>query len=161
MTAAGVAVAVFAGAIAVLATLPAGLDAAGLAAVGLALLAFGVASRSRATITWGGVLAYLGVLVGGVGGLDPGLFLVGTVGTVVAWDAGTHVAELELQLDPAAGTDRATLVHVSATALVASVVAGLAYLAFLAGNGRFPPLAGLLLVVGAVLVALVLEPRGT
>lgn len=159
MTGIGFAVALAVGFVAVAAMLPGGVDAAVVGLVGLLVLGFGTLSNKRGTVTWGGMILFLGVLVAGYNGLDAGLLLVATIGTVAAWDAGTYVVELVAQLDEDAETGRATVVHVSATLVATTVIAGLAYLPYLLTSGDFPVLPAVLLVLGAIMVAIAIEPR--
>lgn len=152
------AAALAAGAMALVAAVPGGASALAPGAVGLALLAFGVRRASTRAVTAGTLLLFSGVIVAGVGGLPPGLALLGTLFAIVAWDAATFRIELDDQLGESAETGRAEAVHVGATLAAGGAIASLAYLAAVLSTGRLSPLAAIAIVAGAWLLAMGLEP---
>lgn len=152
----GTALALLAAVVVVAALTPAG---AGLpiAAGGLVVLAVALYRASPALLGGGATLQFVGVLVGGLAGAPPEPVLVAAAGTVVAWDVGEHALVLGDQLGRTARTDRAELVHAAASASVAAVGAGLAYLAFVGVDRGQPTLALVLLLLGGVILAAALR----
>lgn len=149
------------GGVAVLSVGIAGLFWAAIAAVGL--LATGVAvATARQRLASAGAVTLLGTVAGaGLVGLDPGFVLLGTLGTVLAWDAATHGIGLTADLTADGRAARAELVHVGATLVVLAAVAGVTYAVTRLGGDLVTTSAALLfLLVGALLLAVGLEPRG-
>ena len=107
----------------------------------------------------GGLVLLVAVVLAAVGPTAEGLVLLATVAAVVAWDAATTAASLEAQLSPTATTVRAEAVHTGATLLVGTLLAGAVYLVSLIPVGTVPAAVAVLVVAGAVVLLVVLEPR--
>lgn len=152
----GTALALLAGVVAAGALTPAGAGFP-IAAAGLAVLGVALTRGSPALLGVGATVQFVGVLVGGLAGAPPEPVLVAAAGTVVAWDVGENALTLGDQLGRAARTDRAEVVHAAASAAVAAVGSGLAYLAFVGVDRGQPTLALVLLLLGAVLLAAALR----
>jgi hypothetical protein len=127
-----------------LAFVPAGL------AVGLLLL--GVSSGRRRVVTLGVALLFGSLILAGVDRVAPPTLLLAGVGLVLAHDGGQYAVTLGHQLGGDADTTRAELVHVGATATVASATAGLGALAFRVGTDGQPSTALVTLLFAAVLL---------
>lgn len=125
---------------------------------GVAVLGLGLARGSGRTVSAGALFVLLGVVGASLAGLDPGFVLLGTVGAVLAWDAGTYGLDLTDQLTPEGTGSRAEAVHVGATLAVASATAGLVYAVTVVGDPAPASMAALVIVVGALLLAVGLEP---
>lgn len=130
--------------------------------VGLAVLGAGVLTERGALVSAGGAALLATVSGAGLAGLGPGFVLVGTLGTVVAWDAGTQGVSLADHLTADGRGTRAELVHVGATLVVVSALAGLVYAVTVLGDALVATSAvALILLAGVVLLAVGLEPRGS
>jgi hypothetical protein len=130
-------------------------------ALGLPLLVASVRKTGPLQAHLGGLVMVAGLLLAGAGPVDDGLLLVATVGVVVAWDAATTATTLDRQVSPAAETTRAEVVHSGATFGVGTVVAALAYgLSRITADVTTTTVA-ILVVVGAVALLVVLDPRGS
>lgn len=149
------------GAVAILAVGIVGAVWAGAGLVGLALLGAGLLRESERLCSVGGVALLATVAAAGFAGLGPGFVLLGTLGAVVAWDAGTHGIGLADHLTAEGRGTRAELVHVGATLVVVSGIAGLVFAVTVFGDAIVTTSAvAVVLLVGVVLLAVGLEPRG-
>lgn len=126
----------------------------------VALLAVGLVSGSRRSITFGCVALLLGVLAASVAGLPAMPTLASVTATVVAWDAGHQAVGVGEQLGREAETMRAELPHVGATAAVGAAISLGSYAAFLAAPGGLPVSAVALALLGAVSLLAALRIRG-
>lgn len=121
------------------------------AGLGAFVLVIGVArGRSRA-VTLGVTMLFVGLLLAGAEGARPPALLLGAVGTGVAYDAGQYAIRLGEQLRAGAPTARAELVHVGATATVATATAGVGAVVFRVGAGGQPSTALVALLLATVL----------
>lgn len=126
---------------------------AGLAVVGTAAMVVGATRERQGAVDLGGLVVVLGILVAGTRGVPADLLVLATVGAVLAWDSAGHALGLSVQLGPDATTRRGEAVHVGVTLVAAAGVAALAMLTFVVGDGRVPLVAGVVVAIGAVLVA--------
>jgi hypothetical protein len=147
-----------------LALLSAASTAAALPALGLALLgALGVTAgtaRGSGLGVGAGLTGLLGaVLLAGLAGAGAEPLLVGTAAAVLAWDAGVQAVDLGATVGRAADSSRALVVHTAVSTLAVAVVAVVGYAAFRLADGGAPRPASavVLLVLGAVLIALFLR----
>lgn len=124
--------------------LPAGL------AVGVVVV--GLAGGRRTIVTIGVGLLFGALLLAGFVRVQPPVLLLAAVGVVLAHDAGQYAITIGTQLGAEADTTRAELVHVGATATVASATAGVGALTFRIGTGGQPSTALVLLLFAAVLL---------
>jgi len=127
-----------------LAFVPAGL------AVGLLLL--GVSSGRRRVVTLGVVVLFGALILAGIDRVQPPVLLLAGVGLVLAHDGGQYAVTLGHQLGGDADTARAEVVHVGATATVASATAGLGALTFRVGTDGQPSTALVTLLFATVLL---------
>lgn len=160
MSRVGTAIGLGAGGLATATVLPAGLLPALLVAIGLLVLVLGGRAARIRRVTAGGVLMIAGVILAGLLGLADVLVLVATIATVIAWDATENAVTLQHQLGRAAATRRAELAHAGATAAAGGAIGALALVTAILARGRLPALAGIVLVVGAILLGLGLAPFG-
>lgn len=138
---------------------PAGFIAVAPAFAALALVPLAIRWHSRTTALLAATALLGGVVTAGTLDLQPGLLVVATLGTVLAWDATSQAIDLREQLDDA-DIRRALLAHVGATLAATALVGSTAYLVFLL-VAAIPPVAVVLFLGGAVLLVLGLEPRET
>lgn len=154
----GLVVPVLCGVVAGVALAPAG-GVAILALFAIAPLVAGVRRTGPLQAHLGGGVLVVAVLVAGYGSAPRGLVLVATVASVVAWDAATTAITLDRQVTPMAETARAEIVHSGATLAVGAVLAGGVYLVTLLPRGTTPVTAAVLVIVGAIALLAVLDPR--
>lgn len=147
-------VAMGAGVVAALTSAPFALLALPFGVGGLAMLAAGLyvaESRTWVSVGAGGIFSG-GLLAGAFGGVTAELLLISVIGVMVAWDVGQNAISIGEQLTAATHTRRLELVHAGATAVVATLAAGLAYGVYVAGTGGQPAPALALLLIGAVVL---------
>jgi hypothetical protein len=149
------ALALIIGTIAVGASLAGG-SAALVALAGLGTAMFGLRRGESRLITLGAAVLFGGVLLAGVFGAPPEPTLLAAAATVVSWDAAQHAVDLGQQIGRQASTERAELVHIAGSALVAITAASVAFLVFqtLASQST---LALVLLALGGLLLAALLR----
>lgn len=126
--------------------------ALGPAGFGVTAIAIGVFDGRRWVVSFGVFLLFAGLLLAGIEGARPPPLLLAAVGTAVAYDAGHYAVTLGEQLRAGAPTTRAELVHVGATTIVASAVAGAGTLTFRVGTGGQPSTALVALLLATVLL---------
>ena len=153
----GIGVVVVAGLVVAISLLPVGLGAVSLALVSILFLGYGIRHWDSPAGRVGSVLLFTSLLGAGLEGLPPENLLVATIGAVAAWDVAGYVGDLRRQLDPDAVRTRHVLVHSGATLSVSAFVAAVAYSGYLFG-ATGSPIAGVLVVAGAVLVVFGLRP---
>jgi hypothetical protein len=78
------------------------------------------------------------ILTGAYGAVSTELILIGSVSTVLAWDAGRQALSIGQQLGRDTESRRAQLVHVAASAVVLGTVAVFAYAISLVAEGAGP-----------------------
>jgi hypothetical protein len=122
------------------------------AAIGLAVLGVGLVRASRAVVTAGAGLLFVGVLLSGASGAGAEPLLIGTIGAIVAWDVGENGIGIGQQLGRAADTRRAELVHAASSLVVGAVTAGLGYGVYRGAASGQPLTALVFLLVGAVVL---------
>jgi hypothetical protein len=120
--------------------------------LGLILLTSGTVRGTGSLVTVGACGLGIAILVAGLGGTDPVLLLVGTAGTVLAWDAGIQAIDLGTMLGREANTSRALVVHVAASTIIAAMIAGIGYAVFHIVSGGQPVTALVLLLFGALIL---------
>lgn len=143
-----------------LAVAPVGPEYVALALAGLLALALGTYRDRGRDVTVGALVLFAAVLLAAIDGLAAVLVVLATLGAILAWDATEHARSLRRQLGPHAGVDRAALVHVAGTVLAGGTVAALALGTLVVARGRLPAVAGVFLVLGAILLAAALIPVG-
>jgi len=147
-------VAMTAGVLAALTTVPYGGFAVPFGIAGLAFLATGLfGSGSRRWVSLGVANLFMGVIVaGGFGAATPPTVLAATVATLIAWDVGQHAITVGEQFGRTAPTRRGEVVHAASTTIVGVLSAGIAYGVYVFGTSGQPTLAVVLLFLGAVLL---------
>lgn len=124
---------------------------------GALVLVLGTARGSGLAVGLG-LAGLLGaVVLAGLFGAGPEALLVGSAAAVLAWDAGAQAVDLGNAMGRAADTSRALVVHTAVSTLVAAVVAVAGYAVFRLAGGTRPVSAVVLLVLGALLIALFLR----
>lgn len=142
--------------VAVVFTTPGGPTALGLAALGVPVLAVGAFRGRRLFVSFGGLLLAGGAILGGVVGTPVASVLAGMAAAFVAWDVGEHGTGLGEQVGNAARSRHAVVAHAAGSTLVAAVTTlGGVGLYSASPSGR-PFSALLLLVLGAVILAVAL-----
>lgn len=132
-----------------------GVTALAVAALGLPLLAAG-AFRGRGDLAaTGGLLVVAGALASGVSGAPTVTVVAATAAAFVAWDVAEYGVDLGEQVGVHARSRNAILVHAAASTIVAAVTTVLAVALFTVGPSGRPFSALLLLLVGAVVIAVV------
>lgn len=135
---------------------PGGTVAFGLAALGIPVLAVGGFRGRRALVSAGGLLVVVGAVLGGAFGAPVSTVVAATAAAFVAWDVAEHGVGLGEQVGARARTRHAVITHAAGSALVACATTVVAVLAFTAGPTGRPVSALLLLLVGAVIIAVTL-----
>jgi hypothetical protein len=125
---------------------------------GLVVLAAGTFRGRRAVVTFGAVGMLAGPVYAGLRGGPPGLLLLATAGTVVAWTTGQHVVGLADQLGRDAPVTRSVLVHLGGATAATLTAGGLALAVYVFAAGAVPLPAVAFLLVGAGVLILALEP---
>lgn len=134
------------------ATVAPGSWVAAVAAAGGALaLAAGSLRGGRAVVRAGSVGLAAAVILAGLEGAAPLATGLGALATVVAWDAATHALTVAAQVGTAA-EEGVVLAHVRDATLVGGAGVGVATVAFLAGTGASPLVAGAAAVAAIALV---------
>jgi hypothetical protein len=159
MTRFGEGVALVAGLLTAGVILAAGTTPALAAVAGTVALLVGVRRAWDTGTNLGGFLLLGAVVYAGALGLAPQALVVATIGAVLAWDGAVTAAGLEEQLDAAATSRRAELVHTGSTLVAAAGVGAVVVLTFTVGRGLVTPAAAIPVAAGAVLVAAGLSPR--
>jgi hypothetical protein len=121
------------------------------AGFGAFVTVLGTVSGRRRAVTLGVAMLFVGLLLAGAEGARPPVLLLGAVGTAVAYDAGRYAIRLGDQLRGGAPTARAELVHVGATATVATATAGVGAVVFRVATGGQPSTALVALLLATVL----------
>jgi hypothetical protein len=129
-----------------------------LALAGLLVAGTGTLRGSRRGVTVGSGLLFVGLLAGGVGGMDPALQLLAAAGAIVTWTTAQHVVGLGAQLGRDAPVRRSVLVHLAGASVATLVPGGIALALFRSTAGATSVEALLLLLGGSVVLLYVLEP---
>jgi len=138
--------------------LGAGAETALLALAGTVALLVAANRNVHRDASVGGGLLLGSVVVAGWQGLPAQALVLGTVGTVVAWDSAVTAVGLSRQVEDGA-TRRAEVVHTGIVLVVTAGVGGVVTAAYVVGRGVAPATAVLPVVAGALLVAAGLGPR--
>ncbi|WP_049927009.1 DUF7519 family protein [Halopiger goleimassiliensis] len=125
-----------------------------LAATGGVILAGGLVRGHRSAVDLGGFVAFGGVVVAGLesGYVEP--TLVGTVGTVVAWDVGHGAIDLGEQLGQESPTLRLEAVLACSSLLVGLLAATIGYALYVFGPATGPVGALVLFLAAAALLTI-------
>lgn len=108
---------------------------------------------TRNWVSLGTMSILFGILiVGSTGVATPPMLLASMVGLLVAWDTGEHAITIGEQFGRTAPTRRGEFVHVGGSLIVGVLTAGFVYLVYTLGTGGQPALAGISLLLGAVLL---------
>jgi hypothetical protein len=150
-----------AGTVTVAALLPAGPPVVLLAILGIALTGVGVYRHRRRHVSRGVLPTFPAILLAGTLGLPIGFVLVATVGGILVWDAGTLAVDLRQQLSATANTSRAAAVNLGSTAVATAGIATVVYAGTFVGRGHLRAVGVVVLVAGACLLAVGLQPRVT
>ncbi|WP_154019107.1 DUF7519 family protein [Halococcus agarilyticus] len=127
--------------------------------VGAVAVGVGVCRGSRTAITLGGAGLFVGIVVAGALGTRPSVALITTVAAVLAWDAGQNAVTVGVRLGRVADTHRIEVVHVAATGVVTSLVAGCGYVVAGSAAGSRSPVALVALLVAAIVLTVALRGR--
>lgn len=130
-----------------------------LAVIGASFLALGLARGTHSAIDVACLLLFAGVLASGYEGGSVELALLGTVGTVVAWDLGQSAIDLGEQLGREAQTTRLEAVHVASSAIVGLVAITIGYTLYVFAADGQPVAAVALLLAAASLITIGLGVR--
>lgn len=149
-------IAVLAGVTGVILAAPGGFTPMGLAALGLPPLVLGAFQGRRRYVSVGSLLLASGAIVGGVGGAPEPTVVAAMAATFVAWDVAEHGVGLGEQVGRVARSRNAVLAHAAGSTAIASSTTIAAILLFTVGPSGRPLRALLLLLVGAVLIAVAL-----
>jgi len=133
-----------------------GTVAGGLAALGLPLLVLGAFGGRREAVSVGGLLVVGGAILGGVFGAPVPTVVAASAAAFVAWDVAEHGVGLGEQVGSDAHTRNAVVVHAAGSVLVAAVTTFVAVLVFTVGPSGRPLTALVLLLLGAVVIAVAL-----
>lgn len=125
--------------------------------LGLVAFFLGVFTARQAGVTAGAALVFLGVLLAGAEGAPGLVVLVGTVGTILAWDSASTALSLCRQLGRDAPTARLEGVRVATTGLVGAIAAGGVYGIYAVVAGEGTPTALVLSLFGVVLLVFLLR----
>lgn len=128
--------------------------AAALAAVGVALLAYGAFDGHRGVVTAGASTVFVANLFGAFAAVSAPVLptLVAGALAVAAWDLGEHGIGLGEHVGADARTRNAELVHAALTLAVAAVAVAAGYAVYLAGADGRPLAAVVLLAAGALVL---------
>lgn len=132
-------------------------SAAPIGLVGVLLVGTGVVRGSRASVTLGALLAFGGVILGGLAGAPPESILVGIAAAVLAWDLGEQAINVGEQLGRAAPTRRSELAHAANSTLVAVAAIAVGYGLFLVAAGGQPVSALVVLLAAGLTLAAALR----
>ncbi|WP_459191887.1 DUF7519 family protein [Halosimplex sp. J119] len=146
-----------AGSTATAAGLPGSVTGAVVTALGTLVLLAGVQQASHRAVDAGGLIAFLGVVLGALSGGAAPAVLVATAATVVAWDAGGNAVSLGRQLGAEADTSRAETFHALVGALVGLTAAGIGLVLFEVGPTRQPVTTLFVLLLAATLLVVALN----
>lgn len=135
-----------------------GLVVAALGALGLAA---GLARGNRRAVDGGCLLAFVGVVIGGLGADAVEPTVIATVATVVAWDLGQDAVDLGDQLGREASTARLEGVHVFSSVLVGLLSATLGYAVYVFAADGQPVAVVVFLLLAACFVTMGLGTRGS
>ena len=127
-----------------------GLSAFGLAIVGFAIMGFGLLGGRRQLLDFGGLVLFGGVALGAIQGAPVLSVLLGTVATVVAWDAGGTAMSMGRQMGRETSTERAETVHALVGTAVGLVAIGAGYTVFRVASGGQPTAALVLMLLAIV-----------
>ncbi|WP_436909154.1 DUF7519 family protein [Halosimplex marinum] len=130
---------------------------AAVAALGTAALLAGVRRANHRVVDAGGLVAFLGVALAALSDAPAAAVLFGTVGAVVAWDAGTNAVSLGRQLGAEADTVRAENLHAMAGAVVGLVTAVFGLVLFEVGPTRQPVTTLFVLLIAATFLVVALN----
>jgi hypothetical protein len=145
----GTTITLVAGAVATVFALFGGPSGFGVAVVGLAILGFGLLGVRQTLVDLGALVLFAGVALGALQGAPVLSVLLGTVASVVAWDAGGTAMSMGRQMGREAATKRAETVHALVGTAVGLVAIGGGYAIYrVAGGGK--PTAALLFMLLAI-----------
>lgn len=151
-----VSVSIVAALVAVAFTVPGGSMAFGLAVLGLAVLAIGAFRGHRVLVSIGGLFVVGGALVSAAFGAPVATVLAAMGAAFVAWDVGEHGIGLGGQVGHDARSRNAIVTHTAGSAVVAGGTTIVGVIVFSVSPGGRPFSALLLLLFGAVVLALAL-----
>lgn len=129
---------------------------AGIAAVGVPVLAIGAVRGRRLLVSAGGLLVVGGAIVGGTIGAPAPSVLAAVAASFVAWDVAEYGIDLGEQVGRVARSRNAILTHAASTSLVAALTTLAGVAIFRTSPSGRPLTALLLLLAGAVIIAIAL-----
>jgi hypothetical protein len=146
-----------AGGVAAAASVVGGTSAAVIALVGAILLVGGTAYTSQTVVDVGGLVAFVGVCLAGLGDGSPLGVVIGVAAAIAGWDVGTNAISLGRQLGQGADTLRVEGLH-ALVGVTVGVTAGLfGFVLFEVGPTGQPVTTLFVLLVGAVLLIVALN----
>ncbi|MFT4891930.1 MAG: hypothetical protein ACI9YT_002867 [Halobacteriales archaeon] len=148
----GITIAVVAATTASVFALFGGPSAFGVTMIGFAIFGFGLLGARRHLLDLGALGLFGGVAFGALQGAPVLSVLLGTVGTVVAWDAGETALSMGRQMGRETSTSRAETVRALVGTAVGLVAIGLGYAIFRAASGGQPTSALILMLLAVVLL---------
>ncbi len=127
-------------------------NAIALGAVGVFLLAAGLATARNGIVTGGAAALVVSAFLAGLAGAPPVPLLLAAIAAILAGDLGNTAIGLGAQLGTDARTYRLEATHMGASGFVGVLTGGLGYGLFQVGAGGQPIVALVFLVVAAVLL---------
>ena len=129
-----------------------GASAFGVTMIGFAIFGFGLLGARRDLLDFGALGLFGGVAFGALQGAPVLSVLLGTVASVVAWDAGGTALSMGRQMGRETSTSRAETVHALVGTAVGLVAIGLGYTIYRAARGGQPTSALILMLLAVVLL---------
>ncbi|MEF8851138.1 MAG: hypothetical protein V5A28_01780 [Haloarculaceae archaeon] len=108
--------------------------------------------ESERALLVGTAFVFLGVVVSGVYGNSLALLVMGTFGSILAFDVGSNAFSVGRQMSDDTQTTRGEVVHASASLAVGVVIVGIGTAVFLVGLTGLPIASLALLLFGALLL---------
>jgi hypothetical protein len=108
---------------------------------------------SERALLVGTAFVFIGVVVSGIYGNSFALLVMGTFGSILAFDVGSNAFSVGRQLSDDTQTTRGEVVHASASLAVGVVIVGIGTLIFLVSLSELPVASIALLLFGALLLA--------
>lgn len=129
----------------------------GIGLLGALLVGAGAVRGTRRTVGHGTLLLLGGVLIGGSQGAPPEPLVLCTLLALLAWDAGRYGITIGEQLGREAETAHIELAHSALNTGIGAAGGGLGYAMYRVITGEQPVAALLLLLFGAVILAVTLR----
>ncbi|WP_336034921.1 DUF7519 family protein [Halobacterium yunchengense] len=127
--------------------------AVAVAAPGAVGVVYGAHTGTRRFVTVGAAAGFAAAVLAAVQGLPVATALVAGVAALVAYDTGEHAVTLGVDVGTHAPVGQSVLVHATGSVVVATLAAGLGYVAYAVGPSNLPVTGLLALLLAAVLLA--------